>query len=372
MPSIEAHALAGASASESALDQMLQGDPLARWLLRWRVPPAGLAAIVMAYGAFHALLVPLAYGLLRSRGGVLGALDDWPYIVMAVGVVPLLASYYAWQPATIQAVYAGIASRFAGDAAAARRTAELARPFGWGGWAWLALAIAAVQVLSWIYDLSRVTVPNWLALNPVTIGTAQPIRFVSFYFVVYVLGRQIVTLFGLNRFFAQFSVDIAPVHPDRAGGLRVLGDYVLSSGLLLAILGSIFGMTFLRSWTNPGVLTPEFYLELVTYCLLAPILFFVPLWSVHKRMVAARQRLLVEIAEQFDQEYRALFDNLRRNVLAPEAVTHLEAVQKIYHIADAAPVWPFDLQTLSKFGAVVFLPILVPLGVDLLAGLLTR
>jgi hypothetical protein len=66
-----------------------------------------------------------------------------------------------------------------------------------------------------------------------------------------------------------------------------------------------------------------------------------------------------------------LFDNLRRNVLDPESVVRLEAVQRIYHITQAAPEWPFNMVIVSQLGAAVFLPILAPLGVSLLVNWLS-
>jgi hypothetical protein len=38
----------------------------------------------------------------------------------------------------------------------------------------------------------------------------------------------------------------APLHPDGAGGLRFVGDYVVSFGLLAMIVSLNFGMTLLR------------------------------------------------------------------------------------------------------------------------------
>jgi hypothetical protein len=43
-------------------------------------------------------------------------------------------------------------------------------------------------------------------------------------------------------------------------------------------------------------MTLEFYGELIFYIIVAPLLFFLPLWNVHMRMEAAKKRLLAEIA----------------------------------------------------------------------------
>ncbi len=370
--SVETASSAALTAADSPLGQMLRGDPLAGALAKFRLRPAGVGLIVLAYGLVHGLLLPFLYGHLRTQAGVEGALDDWPYLVIMLVMVPLLAAYYAWQPRTIQAVFDGIGNLLGGSPAARRRVAELMRPLGWWGWVWLAGVVAAIQVVGFFNDLSRMTTPIWLTANQIMIASAQPLRFIGFYCIVFILIRQIITLVSLNRFFAEFSVEIAPLHPDRAGGLRVLGDYVLSGAGILAIVGLYFGMTLLRGQTNPEVLTPEYYTEVTFYLAAVPVVFVLPLWTVHARMEAAKGRLVAEVAEQFSQEYRVLLDNLRHNKLNPEDVARVEAVQKVYQIARASPEWPFDLEMMSKLGAAVFLPLLAPLGVDVLANLLAK
>jgi hypothetical protein len=152
----------------------------------------------------------------------------------------------------------------------------------------------------------------------------------------------------------------------------MLGDYVLHSGFLVALIGLDLSMSALRGQAVPEFLTREYYLELALFCALAPAVLIVPLWTVHRRMLSAKAALLAEIAEQFDHEYRALLEGLRRNQLQADEVARLEAVQKIYNITAAAPAWPFNVEILSKFGAAVLLPLLVPLAADVVVNWLRR
>jgi hypothetical protein len=89
-------------------------------------------------------------------------------------------------------------------------------------------------------------------------------------------------------------------------------------------------------------------------------------------MREAKQKLLFEIAEQFDLEYRNLLDGLRRDELKLDEVERLEAIQKIYGIAQSSPEWPFNLALLSQFAAAILLPVLLPIGASLLGNLLIR
>jgi hypothetical protein len=358
-------------ASHAASEFLLRGDPVISWLPRRRWGTSAFLFLVVVWGLLHGLGLPWLYGHWRTFGGILGAWDDWPMQVILLVMVPAIVAYYARQPAIIHAMQSGVLERAKVNALAEGEAKELARWLGWPGWTWTAVGVGILQVFSSINDFRHLAVPTWESVNGVMIWTLEPLRFITFYMLVLILVRHVLTLINLNHLITTLPIEIAPLHPNSAGGLRAVGDYVFSFGLLAMVVSLNFGMTLLRGREAPGVLTTEFYGELSFYLLAAPLLFFLPLWNVHTRMAAARKRLLAEIAEQFDQEYRALFDNLRRNVLEPESVSRLEAVQKIYHIAHAAPEWPFDLTLMSKAGAVVFLPILAPLGVNLLINWLS-
>jgi hypothetical protein len=357
---------------ESVLGRIWQGDPLARAFSRLHLSPFEVVLAVGAYGVVHALALPAVFGHLRTTPGIPGTLDDWPNLVIILLMTPPVIGYYAWQPAIIQSMYDGISARVGRSPAAAARAAEFLRPLQWPIWAVVAAAVGALECWSWTLDLRYSARRTWENANGLMMASIVPLRFLVFYAIVFVLVRQVVVLIGLNRFFSEFAVKIQPIHPDRAGGPRVLGDYVLTNGMLIAVLGLILGMELLRVRVDTASLTPEFYGELVAYFAVAPTVILLPLLSAHTRRGEAKQKLMAEIAEQFDLEYRVLLDGLRRDELKLENVQQLEAIQKIYPIAEASPDWPFNLGIRSKFGATVLLPVLVPLGVDLVANVLLK
>lgn len=82
---------------------------------------------------------------------------------------------------------------------------------------------------------------------------------------------------------------VIPLHPDREGGLRILGDYVLSTALIVSAVGLNFGMGLIRRGINPHLITTEFYVLMGIYFILSPIFFFLPLIQVHKRMKEAKR-----------------------------------------------------------------------------------
>ncbi|MCC6187641.1 MAG: hypothetical protein IT318_01295 [Anaerolineales bacterium] len=351
---------------------MRRGDWGLRLLSRLRLSPAAFGALVAAYVAAQGGLLPWLLGAWRAPGLALDARRDWPYFVIGLVALPLQCAYYAWQPRSIQNVYDAFARRPGMAGAAQARAAELVRPLAWPVWQWAALGLGLWQVVAWLEQLGRMQAATWMTAHPLLTFSAQPLRFLAFYTLALILGRQVIVMIGLNRFFAEHKVEIAPLHPDQAGGLRMLGDYVLQSGFLVAVIGLNVSMTALRGKLAPEFLTSQYYFEVALFCLLGPAVLVLPLWTVHRRMLAARAALLAEISEQFDQEYRALLDGLRRNELQAAGVARLEAVQKVYAITAAAPSWPFNVDILSKFSIAVLLPLLAPLIADYVVNRLLR
>jgi len=356
--------------------EIVRSDPFARFLRRIGLSPISFGLFVFVYGIIRNLVLPAIFGHLFTveidGKIILGVLNDWPVLVNELIMVPVVAGYYLWQPITMQTLYDGISERIGPSHLARARAMEYIRPIRWPGWAIVAFLIAVLEA-SFIHDVflsSKVLI--WENVNIVMLASSFLVRFVVFYMIVYITVRQVFTIIGLNRFFSDLTVKIAPLHPDRAGGLRILGDYVLSTGLIIGVLGLYFGMGFLRRELNPLVITAEFYILLVIYFLLAPLFFFLPLLQVHRRMNEAKKVLLIEIAQQFDIEYRKLLDGLKRDQVDSNHVLRVETIQKIYKIAEGSPEWPFNLEIVSKYTAAIVLPVLIPGIAELIATWLFR
>ena len=363
-----------ASPTSPYLLEIVRSDPLGRFLQKNRLSPVYFGLLVFLYGIIRNLVLTAIYGNLftiqRSGETILGVLNDWPVLGIELVMVPVVAGYYLWQPATMQALYDGISEKIGPSPLARARAMEYVRPVRWPGWAVVAITVALLEAAYIQYIFLNTATRMWENINTIMLASSFLIRFLAFYMLVFIIVRQIFTIVGLNRFFAEIPIKIAPLHPDRAGGLRMLGDHVLSTGLIVAAVGLYFGMGILRKDINPHVITTEFYVLMLIYFLLAPLFFILPLIQVHRRMKDAKRRLLLEVAEQFDIEYRKLFDGLKQDQLESAHVQRVEAIQKIYKIAEDAPEWPFNLEILSKFGAAIVFPVLLPAIAELAGELL--
>lgn len=355
------------------LEAILHGDPLVRFLSRLRLHPVNFGLLVLSYGLIRTLVLPATFGYLRTvQVGdqmVTGLLDDWPVLVVELIMVPLVAGYYLWQPNTMQSVYNGMAKRLGTNQVAEANARESAQPLGWPGWVAVAITIGLLEAIHIQYVFQNYSILTWESVNGVMAFSRQLIRFLTFYMIVFIVIRQTFMIIGLNRLFSELSVNIAPLHPDKAGGLRILGNYVLTTGIIIGTIGLYVGAGFFRGRLNPDLLTIEFYASTVIYFVFAPLIFFLPIMRVHRQMKDAKNKLLADVSDQFDIEYQRLLERLKHDQMNSDDVSRMEAIQKVYQIADGAPEWPFDLEIVSKFTAAIILPVLVPLGISMLSKL---
>jgi hypothetical protein len=188
----------------------------------------------------------------------------------------------------------------------------------------------------------------WWESNPLTSFLVRSLVVLDIYIGAQILVKVIILTTWLNRLFEWFDIAVRPLHPDRAGGLKPLGDFVVRCGYLIAVFGLGIAYTIIRMQFQMGQFGPSAWggtptLSLAIYTILAPICFFAPLGAAHVAMRDARDRLLLEISDEFGETYQQAKDTMRNQPASlKKRLTALEEIQKIYDIASKFPVWPFD------------------------------
>lgn len=187
------------------------------------------------------------------------------------------------------------------------------------------------------------------------------------------LWRMLVVAFMIGGVGRRLHVEVQPRHPDKAGGLRSLGDLCLINALTLSAPA-----IFLAAWL---ILIPGFgpdhryqayvhyyYLLLMIVFVLALCAFALPAYFVHRAMVAQKARLeipLFELSARIDELTQSLMKGAGTE--PPEDLAKLsgerEALQQLYTSDASIPVWPFDAAILRRFTIAQFIPLLSLTGV---------
>jgi hypothetical protein len=347
--------------SHSPLVRMWRSDPFARFLWRLGLKPVHFALLAFVYAVIYMLVLPNFFGQFMSM------LSDWPTVVILGIVLPLLYAFYYWQPSTIQTAYDGLMLRVPKKDFSADHVNEITRWFGRPIWLVVALIVSVLECVH-VVNVLFSSPSFWLNAHPIMIAGLLPLRFLAFYSIVFIVVRQVIAIILINRLLKKYPVEITPLHPDRAGGLLSLGQYVLTIGIGVALIGLILGMIVFRAQLGIETLGIEFYVEIALYALAAPTLFTLPLWEAHRLLRQSRQQILDEIARELDEYYGLALDQMRKGSLTSREADQLKALEAMRELTEKAPTWPINVSMISRYSAAVVLPLLTPLGLDLFSN----
>ena len=353
------------SPSRLTLHAIIANDPLALGLRRW-LHPIALAAAGLFLGTLYTIILPRFAGVPATVSP-----GDWPTFVVMLVLVPLILGWYAWQPAAIHNLYQVLLSRVTPTAGGAGRpVASLLILHRSRLGAWLALVVTVLITAA----LAARLMPSsgWTVGAAAVIITRLFIRFITIYTLLMFLVRQLTVTVGINRIFRRAKVKLTPLHPDRAGGLRMMGNFALGSAGLVMVVGSLLSLQYVDARLGGPPLGPEFLVEVLVYLVGGPAVFFLPLLQAHRQMQVARTSLLSEISNEFDQLYQDLKARLSRMEDPAEAMVQLEALEEFYEVAADTPVWPFSVGMLRRFSGIIALPILMPAIVDTIINLMVH
>jgi hypothetical protein len=163
----------------------------------------------------------------------------------------------------------------------------------------------------------------------------------------------LMTSLFLRKMTALFDLNIQPHHPDKSGGLRLLGSFCFSMVLPLLISTIFLGAYSIGVIHFPGsysylIPTAARVALLLLALPLTTIAFFVPLWNIHEKMVRRKARYENEFAHRMEEVSKRILTTLDQRMLeeAKTAKEEMEILQVIDPNTFGYPSWPFDTRIL--------------------------
>ena len=221
------------------------------------------------------------------------------------------------------------------------------------------VAAANYQVYSdpglkfWTADSRGMTYAGWMYLLSL---------FLAYSILPLFILRSIAVTRLLRSIIRAGEIDIVPFHPDRCGGLKPVGQIGLRSQYVLTVLGVnlllliLVAVMFLEA-APPG-LWALIIAAAITYFILGPIVFVLPLLPFRSGMLRAKNALMDDVAQRLRIELAKTSVALRNGSVTKEDEEMLDRLRKIGRLIEELPVWPFDATTLKKFITAYILPIL--------------
>jgi hypothetical protein len=236
------------------------------------------------------------------------------------------------------------------------------RVVAWIDKSWWTVAILIIVMSYALYRLivlepwSPSPVPYWMRVSAIIIYL--PLMYATGMSVM----RLLLAMVFINWQLYLFALRVKPLHPDGAGGLGALGRLLwLSVGIMLweALLLVAAILSRNLHWLS----LPEMFLLGAIYIVLTPTILIGWLIFPHRAMVNARDETLQPLADAYQQALTETISSAERNKQNVIAETRqLAALKQRYDLArDTFPTWPLEISTLSRIGATVILPLVLPL-----------
>lgn len=235
-----------------------------------------------------------------------------------------------------------------------------------------------VAYLNYVTYLPK-AVGYWIANNGhlILMGYVYLYGVLFFYAVTttYVI-RNISISFLIRDVVGQAELHMLPLHPDKCGGLRPVGQLGLRNQYVLTLLGVNLAILVFVSHHYLKIISPALLelimLAAVAYVILGPLVFLGPLLPFRAGMLRAKVELVGEVARRLRVELGKLRSQVRSGYIAKEDEELIERLRKLGAIFDELPVWPFDAATLRRFLTAYVTPLvtggLYPLVIALLEG----
>ena len=189
-------------------------------------------------------------------------------------------------------------------------------------------------------------------------GVAVHLVYALLYFVlIIILYKSILLIYFLRKLHKTFDFQVNPLHPDKSGGLKPLGDFCIAINYILFI----FFIAIIAYFAFPPreELDMGLYFGVPSYIFFATFLFVYPLWPVHDSMKKQKYEILGKLKEKLGPEYWEPLENLAEKDMYESLQTSgILKPERIYEIADIMRVWPFDVSGLLLFVAAASIPAL--------------
>ena len=152
----------------------------------------------------------------------------------------------------------------------------------------------------------------------------------------------------LFRLFSHSTL-VQTFHPDRCGGLSFIGRFSLRSFYLVAIIAldlSLLIVINVQQIHRDPFTEPSLMSLIISYVVLMPAGFFLPLFSASRQMRSAKQLAQTTIS-------REIVKIDLGELISQQSLDRLTKLRQVYNLAEL-PLFPLDAITLIQFLILLF------------------
>jgi uncharacterized membrane protein len=341
-------------------------DPVLRFLReKMLLTPNGALLAAMGLGLAD-LLIARSYNFWFSRGGIVGALQDPPYLLTIFLIMPLFIRTYIWLPDGMCNLFQSLPR----NRLVRRKELHtyrdnlrlLVRRYNHN---WALFTIVTGFALQ-----AAVTVLNFTTNYPAfgNILTARliwlriPYGLLALYAATFVVVRSVLNA-DWDQLFRDLEPQLNPLHPDQAAGYGAFTQYISNLlGIFVAIATFFFTKALFQPVEGGVAFDPEYngwiLASTVIYLVVGFYVFlYIPTGAARRAIKMAKRRQGEAIAEQYRTEQRILLDMTHQAGSSPEEILAMKnQMEKMKLLNDASalldsvPSSPINRRTIQRFG----------------------
>jgi hypothetical protein len=200
------------------------------------------------------------------------------------------------------------------------------------------------------------------------------IQVVLVYWIINLVYRALIFSKLLNELFSgkRFTVKLNPAHEDNACGLSRIFQVSTMLNVIIFLIGIYMSLIVIDKWVIQDVSLLNDMVSpvmLASYALLAPLLFFLPLWAPHNEMRDAKDAFIKPVCNQMEKVNNDILatdecDKSKIKLLSKLRRERLKLLKQI-------PVWPFDIRSINTFFGAIIMPV-VPTSLPIIVELITK
>lgn len=356
-------------------------DPITRFLRQRQISPFFLFAFLFILNIAIDIVLAIYYGAWYPKGGIRGLSNDYAGWMIDFVMQPAIIAYFYWiqyagQEITDSLQREGIIQKDESTENVIKKyNSKLYSPYA----RYLSL-IFVVLTAFWILLLFSDAISptdsiGWNSFHTNILIVRLLVTMIVAYALVMFIYGLFIMLFMLRELLEPQKVRVKPLHHDNAGGLGAIGIFSSNLGYIIGIIGLTLAIVNIQDPPQLNELN-NIYISMLSfiliYLILAPVVFFTPLLSAHKVMVAFRDRLISEVSDEFNVTYKYL-RSIRSNnsdQLKP-IFQRIDLLKEERILINNFPTWPVSTRNLRKYFGLVITPI-APIGISLVVDLITN
>jgi hypothetical protein len=361
---------AGQAASFRDLDksEVYRADPVLRFLRdRIHLTPNKALAVGLGLGLVD-MIIAHSYGLWYSRSGIIGALQDPPYLLTIFVILPLFLRTYVWMPDGLACIFQSLPVNHLvldRDMPIYRNNVRLL--LGRFNHSWFVITLLVAIFLEALVVIGNASYPD-------TYNTTLTARLVFFRIPYGLLGLYAATAVVirsiLNGDWSQLTREIEPqihpMHPDMAAGYGAFTHCIINMlGIFVGIATFFFTKALFQPAADRVTFQPVYnwgiIVSTILYMIVGFILFlYIPTGAARRAIRQAKRKQLETLAEEYNAEQQELLEMVQPRALGiPDAqavqsmkmqIERLKLLNEAINLVENVPSSPINRKTVQRFG----------------------